>query len=92
MDRSDADRAQRILSRTADFQAVFSSEAGKRVLRYLMRRTGFLGTSFVAGDAYESAFNEGQRAIVVDICKKMKMDLKQLESELLRKGESDDDI
>lgn len=89
---ADKNESLRSLSILADIKQTFSSPEGKRVLRYLMKRTGFLNTSFVAGDAYMSAFNEGQRAIIIDIVKKLKVDIRKLEDELLKEPEGDRDV
>jgi hypothetical protein len=49
-----------------DFQHVFGGEEGERVLRYLMHHYWiFAGT--LDPDPHKTAFNEGQRSIVLDI-------------------------
>lgn len=90
--KDDNTQAERILALTMDYQRTFEPEYARNVLRHLMRKTGFLGTTFVSGDAYESAYNEGQRAIVTYICKRMKVNIKQLEKELFKKVEEQDEI
>jgi hypothetical protein len=82
------------VARVADYQATFKTESGQKVMHDLMRRFGMLSTTFVAGDAYASAFNEGQRAVMVDICGKVRMDLKRVEKELkqMEEEKADADI
>jgi hypothetical protein len=51
-----------------DFQFVFSSEEGKRVLSYICRECGVLRPSFIPGEALENtAFNEGMRNVALMI-------------------------
>lgn len=46
----------------SDFQIVFRSEEGKRVLSHICRECGVLRPSFVPGEKMENAvFNEGMR-------------------------------
>jgi hypothetical protein len=80
------------LSMIADIKATFGTPSGKRVLRYLMKRSGFMNTSFVQGDPNLSAFNEGQRALVIDLVKKMRMDIMKLEQELTKEPSGDIDV
>lgn len=56
-----------LLRRRQDYRLLFSGERGKRVLRDLMRRHFVLRSTQIAGDSHESAFNEGRRAVVLDI-------------------------
>jgi hypothetical protein len=51
-----------------DFQFVFSSEEGKRVLSHICRECGVLRPSFIPGEALENtAFNEGMRNVALMI-------------------------
>lgn len=74
-----------------DYQKVFGSERGKKVLRHMMRISGFLSTSHVNNDPYSTAFNEGMRSMVIQIIKKTKIDIKDLE-ERLQQNQEDDDV
>jgi hypothetical protein len=89
---SDADKSmgKRAIALAIDYKVTFESEHGSRVLRHLMKRFGFMHTSF-ADDPYVTAFNEGQRAVVIEIFKKLKIDVKKLETEIFKDttGESD---
>jgi hypothetical protein len=51
----------------AAYRAVFGSPEGKLVLADLLRRGGILETSHVPGDACSTAFQEGRRAMALDI-------------------------
>ena len=54
--------------RTKDFQIVFGSEQGRRVLSHICRECGVLRPSFVPGEALENtAFNEGMRNVALMI-------------------------
>ena len=46
---------------------VFTSEAGKKVLEDLEARCNWRISSYVAGDANATAFEEGKRAVLLHI-------------------------
>lgn len=72
------------IRRRQDYRRAFGGEPGRRVLRDMMRRHFMLTSTQVAGDSHESAFNEGRRAVVVDILATLRMredDLRQLTEE-----------
>ena len=50
-----------------DYQNLFRTEVGERVLRDLMNKSCIWSTTIVPGDALSMAFNEGRRAVVLDI-------------------------
>ena len=50
-----------------DYQFIFNTDEGKRVLDDLKKRSHFYSTTHVKGDSHESAFFEGQRSLVVFI-------------------------
>ena len=50
-----------------DYQFIFNTDEGKRVLDDLKKRSHFFNTTHVKGDSHESAFYEGQRSLVVFI-------------------------
>ena len=70
-----------------DYQSVFSSEAGQRVLEDLKKTCFFYNTTFdpsVANQPFVSFFCEGQRATVLHIETKLKLSaqkLKELEND-----------
>lgn len=47
------------------YRRTFNTDDGQKVLDDLMKRFSFGATTFVSGDPYASAFNEGQRAAVL---------------------------
>lgn len=49
------------------YKEVFNTPSGKKVLRDLMNVGHVLGQAHVPGDPHTSAFNEGQRRIVLRI-------------------------
>jgi hypothetical protein len=65
-----------------NYQRVFNSDVGQVVLRDLFRRFGFLTTT-AAGDAYQTYFNEGQRAVITWlVTKQLKMNPDQILEQL----------
>jgi polyhydroxyalkanoate synthesis regulator phasin len=48
-----------------DYKIIFNTDEGKRVLEDLKKRSHFHNTTHVQGDSHESAYNEGQRSLVV---------------------------
>lgn len=61
-----------------DYQRVFGGEVGKRVLNDLFKRFGFTHTTAIANDPHGTYFNEGQRAVILFILERMKMDTTKL--------------
>ena len=53
--------------RRDDYETVFSSEAGQRVLADLMADFHMGRSSHAAGDSHETAFREGERHVVLHI-------------------------
>jgi|TARA_R100001198_G_C5116127_1_gene141173 hypothetical protein len=50
-----------------DYQFTFSSEEGKQVLSDLEKRCHYHTSTNVKGDSHESAYQEGQRSILLFI-------------------------
>ncbi len=70
-----AENSKKVISQ---YKKVFNSENGKAVLYDLMRGNYFLNTTtFVPGDPYSTARNEGQRDVVVRILYILKMNPEQ---------------
>ena len=61
-----------------DYQMVFQSEQGKRVLDDLKKRLYFNNNTFDK-DPYVHAFQSGNQAVIVTILNMMEMDLKRME-------------
>ena len=78
----------------ADYQQSFESESGKKVLRHLMKTCGIMQPSIDMKDCnpYATAFNEGRRAVVIEILQKLRVDLKRVESEIMAQPEGDSDV
>jgi hypothetical protein len=49
------------------YNQTFDSDAGKKVLRDLEARCNWRASSYVAGDANATAFEEGKRAVILHI-------------------------
>ena len=56
------------------YNDVFTSEAGKKVLGDLEARCNWRVSSYVAGDANATAFEEGKRAVLLHIHKMLEED------------------
>lgn len=49
------------------YTQTFGTESGEKVLRDLEARCNWRVSSYVAGDAYATAFEEGKRAVILHI-------------------------
>ncbi len=63
-----------LMRRRQDYRRAFGDVPGRRVLRDLMRRHFVLRSTQIAGDSHETAFNEGRRAVVLDILQAVNAD------------------
>ena len=75
---------QAVLRLRGSYKSCFGTVAGERVLRDLYRFCHGGQSTHVQGNEYETAFNEGKRAVFIRIFHKMKIHderkmLKQLE-------------
>lgn len=59
----------------ADYKQTFESDHGRRVLKDLMRKYCILTSTFVPGDSYSFAFNEGTRCVVLSILSRLKINI-----------------
>ena len=62
-----------LFRRRQDYRRTFESEHGKRVLLDMARRHFLYHSTKVAGDAGESAFREGRRAVVLELMATLRM-------------------
>lgn len=62
-----------------DYQDTFSGDSGKAVLMDLMKRSGILSTSMIKGDPQMTAFNEGKRAMVLEILSRCRLTVEDIE-------------
>lgn len=67
-----------LTERKRAYQLAFGSPAGERVLKDLRRFCCDVGTTFRAGDAYESFALEGRRQVLLRIREHLEMDVGQL--------------
>lgn len=90
---SDADKTsgKRAIARAVDYKLTFNTDHGLRVLRHLMRRHGMMNSTFDT-DPYTSAFLEGQRAVVIEIMKQLRVDVKKLETEIFKEPQGESDV
>ena len=58
------------------YKQVFNSPNGKLVFQDLCTRFGMFHSSYAAGDPHGTAFNEGQRSVMLYINESMNFDLK----------------
>ena len=57
------------------FKDLFSTPEGKVVLQHLFISLKMGESTFVSGDPYTSAYNEGKRSVYVEIIRNMELDL-----------------
>lgn len=67
-----------------EYQEVFGSDVGKRILYDLMKRFHILGPSYVIGDSQSTSYNEGQRSVVLHLMNQMMIDPEKLMEEIRR--------
>jgi len=65
-------RDDRINQKKTDYQTVFLSEHGKRVLDDLEKFCFYNSVTTVPNDPFTSAFNDGRRSVVLHIKKLIK--------------------
>ena len=70
---------ERIKQRNSDFLQVFSGSQGERVLAYLSMFCLKKGSTFINGSPGKSAFNEGARAVILEIDHWLEFDLSTLD-------------
>ncbi len=58
---------QGLKRRKEDYETVFASKAGQRVLADLMAQFHMGRSSHMSGDSHETAFREGERHVVLHI-------------------------
>jgi hypothetical protein len=89
--KKEKDGTEEYLATISDYQQTFNSPAGQKVLLHIMQSCGIMSSSFVKGDSHVTAFNEGQRSVVVQILKTLKIDLRKLEEQIRQQPERDSD-
>lgn len=82
---SPEDLARERVSLLADYQKVFGSYEGKRVLWHMAKKFGILRSS-ATDDPYLTSFNEGQRAVILWLLNdRLKLDPNELYERLTEK-------
>lgn len=74
--------AQKRVGKLQDYQKIFGSELGQRVLRDLCMRHDVFGPVFVVGSPDETAYRCGKRDVIIEICKMLKVDLIRLQGQI----------
>jgi len=82
----------RYVANIIDYKNTFETKSGEKVLRHLMKVHGVFTTSFVEDNQYSTAFNEGGKNVILQIIKKVGMDLARLESEMKKQQTEDDNV
>lgn len=77
MDNQHKKRSRKPIDNIIAYQAFFSSQDGEKVLFDLMKNHHMMGSTFCK-DPYDSAFKEGERAVVLRILSLLKMDVEIL--------------
>ncbi len=70
---------EKIKLRNSDFLQIFRSSSGERVLAYLSVFCLKKGSTFIEGSPDKSAFNEGARAVMLEIDHWLELDLSTLD-------------
>ncbi len=70
---------EKIKQRNVDFLQTFSGPHGERVLAYLSVFCLKKGSTFIQGSPDKSAFNEGARAVILEIDHWLEFDLSTLD-------------
>jgi hypothetical protein len=65
------------VNRAVSYQATFTSVEGEKVLLDLMKNHHMMGSTFCK-DPYDSAFREGERAVVLRILSILKINVEEL--------------
>lgn len=73
-----------------DYRHVFTQPEGERVLLDLMRRSGVLSVAHVEADSHSTAFNDGKRALLLEILRLLRWSEAQLLE--LAKQQQDNDF
>ena len=79
------------MAKVADYQQLFNSDVGKRVLQDLIR-TFLLTNPHVNKDPYSTEFNAGAQSVVQTILSKIKYNIKAVTEMLREQEEGDDDV
>lgn len=72
------------------FKDVFGGPKGQEVLRFIMKKANVTKPTFVAGDPYKTAFNEGQRHLALSIAKYVHTDTDKLLEQIEQNMQKDD--
>jgi hypothetical protein len=71
---------RRRLLRQADYKSVFETTEGQEVLRHICQEAFMFRSTFVAGDPYQSALNEGTRRLALSILREVIKDPRELQT------------
>lgn len=82
-------RERKMVDSINRYKEVFHSENGRLILLDLLKSTNVIGTSF-SPDPYETAFNEGQKAVVLRILRTIETDPAQLLELINLAGQSEE--
>ena len=90
---SNTDQNLRHVATISDYQQTFNTSCGQKVLRHLMKNCGIMQPSMdlKTCNSHATAFNEGRRAVIIEILQKLRLDLVKVEAEIraIPEGESD---
>lgn len=89
MSETERKNAKRALASVSDYQSVFGSETGKRILWDLMKHTNMMAPCTLHGDPYATHYNDGMRAVCLYILQKLNADAKKLEK-IIERGIHED--
>ena len=80
------ERVKRLASQVKiheDYQTIFSTPEGQRVLSHILKHAHGCKSTFVAGDPYQTAFREGQRTLALSILRFTYKDHGEIQKQLI---------
>lgn len=87
--------SKRSIAVVSDYRETFATDFGQRVLWDMMKQF-MLRTSYADGNPHGTAFNEGQRDVLLHILRKLKTDpqklLKEIEKGIEHEASWDEDF
>lgn len=78
MENASDKRVTQRLARLTDYQKTFNSDFGRRVLLDLMVEHKVISSTYIRGDALETAYLEGQRNVLLRIFSILKLKPEQI--------------
>lgn len=85
------DAMRDVMNIHSEYQAVFETPVGQKVLEHICKKAGVAKSIFVRGDPYKTAYNAGMRDLALAIIRFTKRDHKQMMLQIERMVENEDE-